>query len=205
MPIARTLRGQTVKGFQHLLTQYGSTDKVMVSVTSMPITNGMGEVIGATAALVEIETETGEGIDDLTGLWRGHWFAAATVPFWGLDEEGRILDINNAALDVFDLKREQAIGRNWAQFFVQDADFQSALDYLGDARDDADPHTPGLDPRQAQDRRGRDQAVAGHRLGGAHPRRRRYRPHRHGPGGGGQRGPGRRDAGDHPRGAGVKP
>ncbi len=141
MPIARTLRGQTVKGFQHMLTQYGSTDKVMVSVTSMPIMNGMGEVIGATAALVEIETETGEGIDDLTGLWRGHWFAAATVPFWGLDGEGRILDINNAALDVFDLKREQAVGQHWARIFVEDADFQTALDYLGDARDDNDPHS----------------------------------------------------------------
>ncbi len=141
MPIARTLRGQTVKGFQHMLTQYGSTDKVMVSVTSMPIMNNMGEVIGATAAMVEIENETGEGIDDMTGLWRGHWFAAATVPFWGLDGEGRILDINNAALDVFDLKREQAVGQNWAQIFVQDEDFQAALDYLGDARDDTDPHT----------------------------------------------------------------
>ena len=141
MPIARTLRGQTVKGFQHMLTQYGSTDKVMVSVTSMPILNGMGEVIGATAALVEIETETGEGIDDLTGLWRGHWFAAATLPFWGLDGDGKILDINDAALDVFDLKREDALNQNWAQFFVQDADFQAALDYLGDARDETDPHT----------------------------------------------------------------
>ena len=141
MPIARTLRGQTVKGFQHMLTQYGSTDKVMVSVTSMPIMNGMGEVIGATAAMVEIENETGEGIDDMTGLWRGHWFAAATVPFWGLDGEGKILDINNAALDVFDLKREQAVGHNWAQIFVQDEDYQAALDYLGDSRDDSDPHT----------------------------------------------------------------
>ncbi len=141
MPIARTLRGQTVKGFQHLLTKYGSTDKVMVSVTSMPILNNMGEVIGATAALVEIETETGEGIDDLTGLWRGHWFAAATVPFWGLDGEGRILDINHAALDAFDLKREQAIGQHWARIFVADGDYQAALDYLGDARDENDPHS----------------------------------------------------------------
>ena len=141
MPISRTLRGQTVKGFQHMLTNHGSHEKVMVSVTSMPIMNGMGEVIGATAALVEIETETGEGIDDLTGLWRGHWFAAATVPFWGLDAKGQIVDINNAALDVFDLKREQAIGRSWAQVFVADGDFQAALDYLGDAQDESDPHS----------------------------------------------------------------
>ncbi|MDV6332386.1 PAS domain S-box protein [Asticcacaulis sp. 201] len=140
MPIARTLRGQTVKGFQHMLTNHGSHEKVLVSVTSMPIMNGAGEVIGSTSAMVEIESSTGEGVDDLNGLWRGHWFAAATVPFWGLDAKGQILDINNAALDIFDLKREQALGQNWTQFFVEDGDFQKALDYLGEIQDDQSPH-----------------------------------------------------------------
>ena len=140
MPIARTLRGQTVKGFQHMLTNHGSHEKVLVSVTSMPITNNTGEVTGTTSAMVEIETSSGEGVDDISGLWRGHWFAAATVPFWGLDARGNILDINAAALDAFDLKREQAIHQNWSQMFVADADFQKALDYLGDAQDDSEPH-----------------------------------------------------------------
>ena len=141
LPIARTLRGQTVKGFQHLLVNHGSREKILVSVTSMPIMNGAGEVIGSTAAMVELETTSGEGIDDLNGLWRGHWFASATVPFWGLDASGQIIDINNAALDAFDLRREQALGQNWTQFFVADADFQRAIDYLGDMQDDGSPHT----------------------------------------------------------------
>ncbi|HTM80817.1 PAS domain S-box protein [Asticcacaulis sp.] len=140
LPIARTLRGQTVKGFQHLLVNHGSREKVLVSVTSMPIMNGAGEIIGSTAAMVELETASGEGIDDLNGLWRGQWFAAATVPFWGLDSKGQIIDINNAALDAFDLTREQALGQNWTQFFVADGDFQKAIDYLGDRQDDASPH-----------------------------------------------------------------
>jgi PAS domain-containing protein len=137
MPTARTLRGQTVKGFQHLLVNHGSREKVLVSVTSMPIMNGAGEVIGSTAAMVELETTSGEGIDDLNGLWRGHWFAAATVPFWGLNAAGQIIDINNAALDAFDLRREQALNHNWAQLFVADADFQAAIDYLGRSQDDS--------------------------------------------------------------------
>jgi len=142
LPIARTLRGQTVKGFQHLLVNHGSREKVLVSVTSMPIMNATGEVIGSTAAMVELETASGEGINDLNGLWRGHWFASATVPFWGLDSQGRIIDINNAALDAFDLTREQALGRNWTQFFVADDDFQTAIDYLGDRQDAASAHGP---------------------------------------------------------------
>ncbi|ESQ74166.1 PAS domain S-box protein [Asticcacaulis sp. AC402] len=138
MPIARSLRGQTVKGFQHLLTNYGGHDKVLVSVTSMPIMNSAGEIIGSTSAMVEIETWSGEGVEDLTGAWRGHWFSAATVPFWGLDAQGTVLDVNSAALDAFELKREQVVGKNWAQIFVADGDFQSALDYLGDIQDDTD-------------------------------------------------------------------
>lgn len=140
LPIARTLRGQTVKGFQHLLVNHGSREKVLVSVTSMPIMNGAGEVIGSTAAMVELETSSGEGIDDLNGLWRGHWFASATVPFWGLDSKGQVIDINNAALDAFELTREQALGQNWTQFFVADGDFQRAIDYLGDRLDETSPH-----------------------------------------------------------------
>ncbi len=142
MPIARTLRGQTVKGFQHLLTNHGSHDKVLVSVTSMPIMNGNGEVIGSTSAMVEIETSSGEGVGDLNGLWRGHWFSSATVPFWGLDDKGRILDINPAALSLFGLKHEQALGQNWTQFFVTDSDFQTALDYLGETQSDAHSGNP---------------------------------------------------------------
>ncbi len=139
LPIARTLRGQTVKGFQHMIVNHGSHDKVLVSATSMPIMNSNGEVIGSTSAMVEIEATAGEGVDDIAGIWRGHWFAAAAVPFWGLDPKGQILDVNAAALDAFDLKREDVLGQNWAQLFVADADFQIALDYLGDSQDETTP------------------------------------------------------------------
>ena len=139
MPIARTLRGQTVKGFQHMLTNHGSHDKVLVSVTSMPIVSRAGEVTGASAALVELETQAGQGVDDLTGLWRGQWFATATVPFWGLDAEGRILDVNHAALEAFGLRREDALTKNWTQAFVSDADFRAAMDYLAEALN-GEPH-----------------------------------------------------------------
>lgn len=139
LPIARTLRGQTVKGFQHMIVNHGTHSKVLVSVTSMPIMNSNGEVIGSTSALVEIEATAGEGVDDVAGIWRGHWFSAAAVPFWGLDPKGQILDVNAAALDTFDLKREDVLGKNWAQLFVADADFQTALDYLGDSQDETTP------------------------------------------------------------------
>ncbi|MGZ3298286.1 MAG: PAS domain-containing protein, partial [Asticcacaulis sp.] len=140
MPIARTLRGQTVKGFQHLLTNHGSHDKILVSVTSMPIVNRAGEVTGTSAALVELETQAGQGIDDLTGLWRGQWFAEATVAFWGIDAEGQILDVNAAALEAFGMRREDALGKNWAQALVDDADFRNAIDYLAQALDSSEPH-----------------------------------------------------------------
>lgn len=139
MPIARTLRGQTVKGFQHMLTNHGSHDKFLVSVTSMPIMNRTGEITGASAAMVELETQAGQGIDDLVGLWRGQWFASATIPFWGLDAFGQILDVNNAALESFGQRREDALGKNWAQSFVIDADFRAAMDYLAEALD-GEPH-----------------------------------------------------------------
>ncbi len=132
MPIARTLRGQTVKGFQHMLTNHGAHTKVLVSVTSMPIMNSAGEVTGTTAAMVELETQAGQGVDDLTGLWRGQWFAEAIVPFWGLDANGQILDVNTAALEAFGLRREDVLGKNWTQAFVSDADFRDAMDYLAE-------------------------------------------------------------------------
>lgn len=140
LPIARTLRGQTVKGFQHLIVNHGSHEKVLVSVTSMPIMNGNGEVIGSTSAMVELESNAGEGVDDLTGLWRGHWFTAAALPFWGLDAKGQIVDVNNAALDAFDAKREDVLGKTWTHICVSDADFQNAINFLGEAQDETSPH-----------------------------------------------------------------
>lgn len=55
LPSARALRGQTVKGFQHLMANPATRRKMRVSVTAMPIENAHGEVTGSIAALVEIE------------------------------------------------------------------------------------------------------------------------------------------------------
>jgi signal transduction histidine kinase len=55
LPSARALRGQTVKGFQHLLANPATRRKIMVAVTAMPIENDMGQITGSTAALVEVE------------------------------------------------------------------------------------------------------------------------------------------------------
>ncbi|MGN6423808.1 MAG: PAS domain-containing protein [Asticcacaulis sp.] len=145
LPIARTLRGQTVKGFQHMLTRYGAREKILVSVTSMPVMNSVGEVIGSSAAFVELETTQGEGIDDLNGLWRGHWFEAASLPFWGLDASGKVVDLNAAALSAFDVTREQALGVNWTQDFVPEAEFQAAMDYLAGVQGDSDGHAVSRD------------------------------------------------------------
>lgn len=55
LPSARALRGQTVKGFQHLLSNPATRRKMLVAVTAMPIENELGEIIGSTAAIVEAE------------------------------------------------------------------------------------------------------------------------------------------------------
>lgn len=130
LPVARTLRGQTVKGFEHMIVNHNTRSKVRVSVTSMPIVNTMGEVIGSTTALVELETTYGEGIGDLSGIWRGHWFTSAPAAFFGLDQNGTIVDLNAAACDLFGLTRETALGRSWGEFCIAADDLPKALDYL---------------------------------------------------------------------------
>ena len=55
LPSARALRGQTVKGFQHLMANPATRRKMLVSVTAMPIENALGAVTGSIAALVETE------------------------------------------------------------------------------------------------------------------------------------------------------
>lgn len=55
LPSARALRGQTVRGFQHILANPATRRKMLVSVTAMPIENEWGQIIGSTAAIVETE------------------------------------------------------------------------------------------------------------------------------------------------------
>ncbi len=55
LPNARALRGQTVKGFQHILANPANRKRMLVSVTAMPMEDARGQIIGSIAAIVETE------------------------------------------------------------------------------------------------------------------------------------------------------
>lgn len=106
LPSARALRGQTVRGFQHLLANPASRRKMLVSVTAMPIENEQGQITGSTAAIVETEgLQTPEVImpeplpapsDDLTR----RVFDAASSALVVVGADGRVRDANRTALLV---------------------------------------------------------------------------------------------------------
>ena len=106
LPSARALRGQTVKGFQHLLANPSSRRKMLVSVTAMPIENEMGQITGSTAAIVETEgLQTPEVImpeptmaptDDMTR----RVFDAASSALVVVGANGQIREANRTALLV---------------------------------------------------------------------------------------------------------
>ncbi|MFT4090228.1 MAG: PAS domain S-box protein [Asticcacaulis sp.] len=137
LPVARTLRGQTVRGFEHLIINHDTGTKIRVSVTAVPIINTMNEVTGSTTALVELETAAGEGIGDLNGLWRGNWFTSAPTAFFGLDQNGTVLDINPAACTLTGLTREQALGRKLSDIFVAPDDQPEFVNFLTRQDDDS--------------------------------------------------------------------
>ena len=113
LPSARALRGQTVKGFQHLLANPASRRKMLVSVTAMPIENELGQITGSTAALVETEglitpevvVPEQTAADD--GLTRRVFDAAASA-LVVVGPDGRIREANRTALLV--LGRDTADG-----------------------------------------------------------------------------------------------
>ena len=119
LPSARALRGQTVRGFQHLLANPASRRKMLVSVTAMPIENELGQITGSTAAIVETEglqipeqaapeLPTPEPVaamaDDLTR----RVFDAASSALVVVGANGRIREANRTALLV--LGRPEADG-----------------------------------------------------------------------------------------------
>jgi signal transduction histidine kinase len=124
LPSARALRGQTVKGFQHLLANPASRRKMLVSVTAMPIENEMGQITGSTAAIVETEgLQTPEVImpepvaapsDDLTR----RVFDAASSALVVVGANGRIREANRTALLV--LGRTEADGDFSDLFLAED-------------------------------------------------------------------------------------
>lgn len=55
LPSARALRGQTVRGFRHMLANPATRRSLLVSVTAMPIENDKGQITGSITALVDAE------------------------------------------------------------------------------------------------------------------------------------------------------
>ncbi|MDY6924776.1 MAG: PAS domain-containing protein [Pseudomonadota bacterium] len=122
LPSARALRGQTVKGFQHLLANPATRRKMLVSVTAMPIENEQGQITGSTAAIVETEglitpepvvVETSSAKDDLTR----RVFDAASSALVVVGADGRVREANRTALAV--LGREAAEG-DFADLFLDE-------------------------------------------------------------------------------------
>jgi len=122
LPSARALRGQTVKGFQHLLANPASRRKMLVSVTAMPIENELGQITGSTAALVETESlitpeivapETPAADDGLTR----RVFDAAASALVVVGPDGRVREANRTAMLV--LGRDAAEG-DFADLFLDE-------------------------------------------------------------------------------------
>ncbi|ADK99863.1 PAS domain-containing sensor histidine kinase [Brevundimonas subvibrioides] len=125
LPSARALRGQTVKGFQHILANPATRRKMLVSVTAMPIEDSLGQIIGSTAAIVETEglttpdalpVETApapNGTDDLTR----RVFEAAASALVVVAANGVIREANPMALSLFG-RDAGVIGTDFADQFL---------------------------------------------------------------------------------------
>lgn len=124
LPSARALRGQTVKGFQHILANPSTRRKMLVSVTAMPIEDAHGQIIGSTAAIVETEGLTTPEVlppesapvathDDLTR----RVFEAASSALVVVSAHGIVREANAQALALFG-RTQDVIGADFADQFL---------------------------------------------------------------------------------------
>ena len=122
LPSARALRGQTVRGFQHILANPATRRKMLVSVTAMPIENDMGQIVGSTAAIVETDGLTtpepvvAETPVDPVAEITGRVFEAASSALVVVSLQGEIRLANGQALDRID--GQPCIGADFADRFV---------------------------------------------------------------------------------------
>ena len=125
LPSARALRGQTVKGFQHILANPATRRKMLVSVTAMPIEDAMGQVIGSTAAIVETEGLTTPEAPPLEApvvavdpneITR-RIFEAAASALVVVAPNGVVKEANRAALTAFGHGPE-VLGADFADHFL---------------------------------------------------------------------------------------
>ncbi len=117
LPAARALRGQTVKGFQHMMVNPNSRKKMLVSVTAMPIMNDLGEVIGSSSAIVETETLSTPQADP-EELLRSRYFEVAGVMLLALDRGGLVKDINTCGAEILGAAVHEIIGKDWIKDFL---------------------------------------------------------------------------------------
>ena len=128
LPSARALRGQTVRGFQHLLANPASRRKMLVSVTAMPIENELGQITGSTAAIVETEAlqipeqaapefPTPEPVATVSDDLTRRVFDAASSALVVVGANGRIREANRTALLV--LGRPEADG-DFSDLFLEE-------------------------------------------------------------------------------------
>ncbi|WP_395944169.1 ATP-binding protein [Brevundimonas sp.] len=128
LPSARALRGQTVRGFQHLMINATTREKMLVSVTAMPIQNASGQVTGSIAAVVQTDVLTTPAIEPAapppppvpTGpSLSDRVFDAASSALVLVDAEGRILRANRTALVMLG-RVDGVTGADFADLFLPD-------------------------------------------------------------------------------------
>jgi signal transduction histidine kinase len=160
LPSARALRGQTVKGFQHLLANPATRRKMTVSVTAMPIENERGEIIGSIAAIVETEGLTtpevlpeeaapapepaaAPRVNDLTR----RVFEAAASALVVVGPDGDIREANLTALAVVG-RSDGVVGGDFGQLFLEDDEREAGLRVIRDVLAAGAPPTEPLVTRR---------------------------------------------------------
>ncbi|HWE45453.1 MAG TPA: PAS domain S-box protein [Caulobacteraceae bacterium] len=117
LPAARALRGQTVKGFQHMMVNPNTRRKMLVSVTAMPIMNDVGEVIGSSSAIVESESLTTPQVDP-EELMKSRYYEVAGAMLLAIDRKGMVKDVNSAGARILGAKVEDVVGKDWIKDFL---------------------------------------------------------------------------------------
>jgi len=113
LPNARALRGQTVKGFQHIIAHPGTKRKLLVSVTAMPILDGFGQIIGSSAAIVEIDSLNPAATPEAELTRRV--FDAAPNSVIVVGAEGQVREANAQAAQLLGLEADALRGRPFAE------------------------------------------------------------------------------------------
>ena len=145
LPAARALRGQTVKGFQHLIVNPNTRMKMLVSVTAMPLLTDVGEVIGSSAAIVETEGLTNPA-PELEEELKPRYFDIAGVMLLALGRDGKVRDINRYGAEILGQSVGEVLGRDWIADFLppeDQAEARADFDHIVEGRKDMPEHGEG--------------------------------------------------------------